>query len=305
MASEAFREEVLPIKVLSGRPFRAIPVLSSRVKFQRPPFRIGKPSLIAGLELDIPGFAQHPVEILEAKLSLSNGVVDSLDSKEIQKLPILCHPRDSIVHLYSVSPNMSGDGEAPLPHASHFLEVTINVRVHVSDTCNPNVEIRFKANVDFSTSSRSTQASSKLSNAAASSGRSTGQLQTMPALQGAEGVSNDAKMGVIFQFNAQRDVHVGKPFKWEIFVINRSSRQRKLALTMLTKRKSSGEKRVSSMPASKNVTNKTVSVADSYVDNNFLYARTKSQAPESTQLICLNSDLRIGYVSSISHDFRC
>ena len=306
-ATEALQREILPINVVSRKPFRAIPALSSRVKFHRSPFRVGTPSLVAALELDIPTFVQHPIEIKDIRLHLANGVVTSLGDEKIQALPMLCNPRDSIVWLYSIKPSVASVGAVPAS-LSQALEVTINVLIHVSTLCRPAIEIRFKANADFSISlppsqaktAQSAQRNVKTTNLVPGAHAAPGQVQTAAALQGAPGVSNETKLGIVIQFSAQETVHVGKPFKWGIFVINRSSRQRKLGLTMLSKRKSGGEKRISSRPTSTNATatNKTGSVADPFVDDNLLYTMIKSQAPEFTPLVCLNSDLRVGYGSN-------
>lgn len=293
-AGGVLHQEILPIEVVSRRPIRAIPALSSRVRFHRFPFRIGQPSLIAALELDIPGFALHPIEILDAKLHLVNGTVSSLDDEELQGFPLFCQPRGSIVRLYSLSPITSSIG-TPFPNLSQTLDVTINVRVHVSHACYPRIEIRFKANADFRVSANADNNRTSLSNP---SNSKPAPVIPTPALQGAPGLRQEGDMGIIMQFNAPKEVYVGKPFKWDIFVINRSSGQRRLTLTMLSKRKSGGEKRISSRPTSINTTpgNHGASVADPFVDDNRLYTKIKSQAPEGTQLVCLNSDLRVGYV---------
>ena len=301
--TELPQQETLPIKVISRKPFRAIPALSGRVRFHRSPFKIGNPSLIAALEIDIPVFAQHPVEVGEIRLNLINGVVNSLQDEGTQKLPITCHPRDSLVRLYSISPNIATLGTPPASPV-HTLEVSINIQIRVSDVCQPQIEIRFKANADFSSAvgpsqSKSTQSdlpSNKSSNPTPRTDRATSQRQAGSALQGAPGVSEENRLGFVIQFSAKEAVYVGRPFKWEIFVINRSSRQRKLGLTMLAKPKKGGDKRLSSRPPSTNAiaANGAGSVAGCYVDDNLLYTMIKSQASETTPLVCLNSDLRIG-----------
>ena len=255
--------------------------------------------MIAALELDMPGFAQYPIEIFDTKLSLTNGSVTSLVKGEAQKLPITCHPRDSVVHLYSISPDVPASGQGSA-NASHSLEVTVSVRAHVSKVCNPRISIYFKAGVDFSGSPRATQGSNQRNDKGANQSTTltdgVSQGHTPAALHRDQMLSDQDRMGILFQFNAPRDVHVGKPFRWEIFVVNRSSRQRKLALTMLSKYRSAGEKRISGQPSSMNTSTagKTISIADAFVDDNLLYAKIKSQAVEPVQLICLSSDLRVG-----------
>ena len=300
--------------MLSRKPFRAIPALSSRIKFHRSPFRVGTPSLVAALELDVPAFSQHPLEIKEIRLTLANGSVTNLGDEKYPALPILCSPRDSIVRLYSIKPSATSIEAVPT-NLLHSLEVIINVLIHVSDICRPAIEIRFKANADFSISLppshnktvQSAQRNSKSTNLVPGAHATPSQAQATAALQGAPGVSSETKLGLVIQFSAMETVYVGKPFKWEIFVINRSSKQRRLGLTMLSKRKSGGEKRISSRPTSTNATatNQTGSVADAFVDDNLLYTMMKSQAPDFTPLVCLSSDLRVGYAPCILTGSSC
>ena len=256
--------------------------------------------MIASLELDIPAFAQHAVEIVDVKLSLLNGIAKSMSEDQVPKLPIVCQARDQLVCLYSLTPSMASLGLPSQPTAQS-LDVIINARVMMSESCHPRVEVRFKANVDFvpppkpgiSKAAQPVQQTSKPVNFPAGSDKLLDQPGTTPEDSKAP---TQEKMGIVVKFTAKGEVYVGEPFQWEVFVINRSPNQRKLGLAMLYRRKSNGEKRLSSRPTSVNApaANNKDSTADGFVDDNLLYTMIKSQAPEATQLVCLNTDVRIG-----------
>ena len=293
---DSVRQQTLPIKVVSRKPFRAIPALSSRVRFHRPSFNIGNPSLLAALEFDIPAFAQRPIEIVSATLNLGNGVIKSLGEGGTQELPIVCHARDSIVRLYRISPSVSIPG-TPSTNSPHSLEVAVRLRVAISDLCRPNVEIKFKASVDFSTSNiahatktRSLERANKPTSILPTPNNVSSSLQSSNLNLDSENAS-----GIVLQFKGAEKVFVGKPFKWEVFVMNRSSRQKRLGFTMLSRKKTVGEKRISSRPTSNsNSANKTESVASPFVDDNLLYTMMRSHALDSPQIVSLDSDLQVG-----------
>jgi hypothetical protein len=294
---ESLRREAFPLKVITRRPCRAIPVLSSRIKVQKSPFRVGMPTMIAALEMDVPAFAQHPIEIVDAIVTLTNGIVYDMSEGQTPKLPMVCYAKDQLVCLYKLSP--SSDYVLSNQPDPQTLDVSIGVRVMVSDECHPQVKVRFKANVDFSTPSgqhtkqQSIQSGNKPPNILSSTVKQEDQL-----MQTAGDVSKTAHehMGVIIKFTAKGEVYVGEPFQWEVFVINRSGKQRRLGLSMLYKRKTGNEKRISSRPTSinANTSKKMESIADAFVDDNLLYTMIKTHGSEATQLVCLNTDVRIG-----------
>lgn len=61
--------ESLPVTTVARRPFRAIPALSSRVRFHSSPGAHSPSKAIAVLELDALKFGQHPVEVTKIHVS--------------------------------------------------------------------------------------------------------------------------------------------------------------------------------------------------------------------------------------------
>ena len=297
------RPAALPLKIVPRRPFRAIPALSSRIRYHRPPIFGSQAALIATLELDVPVFAQHVIEITNVKVSLSDGIVEDL-THGVLKLPLRCHARDNIFSLYTLRPDSTFMNTVVPSGTSRMLDVVIDARVLVSSICRPKIEIRWKANVDFSTPlnpnfrkpNQSLQRNNRptsLPTALTPSGQPSGITAAARDIPGALSVSD---LGVVISFSSRGDIYVGEPSQWDVFIINQSAKPITLGLAMISKLASDSSKGVPSRPesASANVTNGTGVFADAVVDDNILYASIKSHCSEATQLVCLNADLRVG-----------
>ena len=302
-AGRQLRPNVLPLKVVSRRPFRAIPALSSRIRYHRPPVLRSKTNMIATLELDVPVFAQHAVELISVRVSLTDGHVEDM-THGVLKLPLRCHARDNVVCLYSISPDNSSLASPSLSGTSRTLDVMINARVLVSSTCRPKIEIRWKANVDFATPLNPNYA--KPSQSLQRNSRPASLLTAMPPPSQRSSVtaiteeypdsSRVGDLGVVMSFTSRGDVYVGEPFQWDLFIINRYSKPRTLGFTMTPAQANDSSKRPHSRPESPPTSSvsKTSLYADAVIDDSLLHTAIKTHRSEATQLVCLNADIRVG-----------
>ena len=260
--------------------------------------------IIATLELDVPIFAQHAIEIISVKVSLADGVVEDITHGVLQ-LPLRCHARDNIVSLYNLYPDSSSVNALARPNAPRTLDVMIDAIVFVSSTCRPSIEIRWRANVDFSTPvnpnytkpDQSLQRSNRptsLPTTTVLSNQSNGMTAAAGDLSGALDMVGD--MGVVINITSRDDAYIGEPFQWGIFIINHYSKPRTFGLAMILAESNNGSKRVPSRPQSVSASganSKSLS-ADAVVDDNLLHAAIKLQRCEANQLVCLNADVRVG-----------
>jgi hypothetical protein len=94
--------------------------------------------------------------------------------------------------------------------------------------------------------------------------------------------------------NSDSPIYLGIPFSWSAFIVNRSDRPRKLAVMVIPKRRRI-EARVT-RPPSRNYasTRKEHKVADAVVDENIVYAMQRNSAVDSTEIVCMSSDIRVG-----------
>ena len=272
--------ESMQLTTIAPRACRVMPALSSRIRAQKAPFRSETPSMIASLEVDIPPFAPYPMKITGVDLTLAHGKVAEIGG-QLRNFPMALHARDQIVCLYSLLQDGQIEGKSFLP-----LQVTIDVSIDVSDNCHPRIQVKFQANVDFQGPKEE-----KVKHSQIAPGDqlvdSTSDIQTS---------TTDEKLGVVIKFTAKNPVYVGEPFYWDVFVMNRSGRQRRLGLSMLHKKRLGGEKFNPSRPLSISGGHRQPleTTASPFVDDNLLYTDMKNFHRDMTQLICLNTDLKIG-----------
>ncbi|KAL8681168.1 MAG: hypothetical protein Q9186_002700 [Xanthomendoza sp. 1 TL-2023] len=103
--------------------------------------------------------------------------------------------------------------------------------------------------------------------------------------------------GVTLTLTAPREVYVGQPFTWDVFLVNRSDHARKLAIVVIPKRKAAEHKsHLSKTSVSSNAASQRRGIvhADAVMDENRLYALHKSNSKDAVQIVCLSTDVRIG-----------
>ena len=89
-------------------------------------------------------------------------------------------------------------------------------------------------------------------------------------------------------------IRPGTPFSWSVFIVNRSDRPRKLAVIVIPKRRRT-EARVT-RPSSAGFAGPSSDhkVADAVLDENVVYAMQRNSALDSTEIICMSTDTRVG-----------
>ena len=315
------KSQVCPLKVVPRRAFRAIPALSARVRYSKSINLSSKPALIASLDIEIPSFIQYTVEIKSIKLRLPNGEAEDVTSRNGLKLPIKCRSRDNVIFLYRLLAGVSlTDGVIAASNAK-MLEISISAAVLVSDNCLPRIEMRWSTGVDFSTAlnpnfgapGQSMQRGNRPtslpsvnplnSNALLATRDEKRALDSEVAPE--QAMSSLSDLGLTVTITDIGKVYVGEPFRWEVLIVNRSTRPQKLAIVVTPKRKKEDIKRhVSRHSGSLSHDGKKDTVSGAIVDENYLYAMQKMDALEDAYLVCLTTDIRIGYVSILCFRLR-
>lgn len=292
------RPETLPLKIISRKAFRAIPALSARMKYHKAPTPspCNTPTVLASLDIEIPVFAQSVLELRAVTLKLTDGTATDLVAS-ILPLPLQCRPRDNTAFLYRLTPHHALP-EPPSASQARNLEVTISATVLVSALCRPQIEMRWRNNVDFSTAlnpsfgkpSQSMQRSNRPASLPGSAKASTESAENSAGAL--------AEMGITLTFSAAGDVRVGEPFSWDIFLVNRSAKTRKLVITVVPQRAyrttNRGNSRPPSSTSASQPDSKTTEVANPVTDENTLYTSLMTHGTEHAQLVCLTTDIKIG-----------
>lgn len=258
-------------------------------------------SLMASLDLEVAYITGCRLTVDDVRLSLRGGFVkpvsDENDVKHTHK------PGDQLTSLYVVTPDLAADGTPLLGSEGHLLNLEIKARVLVSEDCQPSVTIRWQTAVDFSIEQNAAlvKAAHRLSNPLASMSKhppadqsSMHELEGQPANR-----PQDDPIHVTLTMSGPPWVTMGKMFSWNIFIVNRSDRTRKLAVLVIPKRRREHD-RLRPLSSSSSIagyhSDWKDSLASAIVDENVIYARQKNGRTETADLICLTTDVRIGCV---------
>ncbi|CAO2650736.1 Nn.00g020280.m01.CDS01 [Neocucurbitaria sp. VM-36] len=296
------REMVRPIRNGQRPLFRVLPPLIWRMKYSRVQTSLNDLSLIASLDLEVAQFALYDVQISEVALKLHGGQVKPLSDQE--DVTTIHKPGDHLAYLFKISPDLSSDGTPLLGNKGHFLSLNIEAQVFMSRNCRPDITIAWKTPVDFTNEQTSNMIKAvrrlsslvpkpKAQNPDALPAHDTQTQQEQDTL------NND--INVTLTISGPPRVQVGEVFTWDVFIVNRSEKTRKLAVLVIAKRKrdyESHKSHPSTSSTSDPRTDKKELLATAVIDENIIYAKQKGARMETAELICLTTDIRLGQLSS-------
>lgn len=295
------------LRVIPQRAFRAMPALTARVRYSKSNICVGKPTVFASLDIEPAPFFDHNVIVTAIKMSLFEGSAMDLSSTHALKLPISCRPKDNPIFIFRLIPNRGPDDVSNPDSASRTLEIAVEANVVVSKTCRPRIEMLWKTAVDFSialnpsygapgqplqrlpmtpaATSQNEAPATALEADSADSGQNLGRKRT----------TSSSSLGITITFTAPSSVRVGEPFCWDVFIVNRSNKPRRLAITVVPKRKRGDYKGHLTRTSSSSIGGrKETGVADHVLDENLLYAIQRNAGREPPQIVSLSTDVKIG-----------
>lgn len=300
------------LKVLPQLPFRAIPALTARVRYSKSSAHVRNPTVFASLDIETAPFFDCKILITGIKMKLSDGSATNLSSDALN-FPILCRPKDNPIFLFHLIPHEKPYDSPNTSRTSNTLDIIVEANVVVSETCRPRIEMRWKAGVDFSISLNPSYGASGPSlqrrqrPASLLVTPATGNKSETPPPaheadpagivppHGRQLTTSVTDLGVTMTFTAPNEVKVGEPFCWDVFVVNRSDKSRRLAITVIPKRKRGEFKGHLSRPSSlSSGGRKEAGVADHVLDENLLYAMQRNVSKDPPQIVSLNTDVKIG-----------
>ena len=295
-----------PLKVDVPPAFRALPAISSRIRYQRPVQPSKDPSVIAHLDLETGPFSRSDVELTKVEVELPGGSAEGLSEAQIPTLPLRCSPKDKVVFLHRLTLNHFQRGSDT--GMARPLDIMVDAIVQVSQTCKPIIQMRWKTVVDFSASLN--QASSDAAHAMQQASKPT--TQQAPASftdrtgvsqsiqrggQGEirrQGVSIDS-LGVMMTFTAPSIVHMGEPFAWDVLVFNKSSDVQRLAIVPVPGsdvRHNRGHLANASSASIRSGEHN--GLASAVIDENILHAMQESSLSPPSDLVSLTSRVEVG-----------
>ncbi|KAF2748104.1 hypothetical protein M011DRAFT_401036 [Sporormia fimetaria CBS 119925] len=294
------KELVRPIRAGQRRLFRAVPPLIWRMRYSRVHSPMSDTSILASLDMEV-AHVPGKVTISDIALSLTEGSVKSVSDYAFGTSEH--KPGDQLTYIYRVSPNPVIDRSTAERSEGHILSLTITATVHLSSGYSPTVGIRWKTQVDFTADLNPTllKVANRLSNPITQQ-RKGHNPDALP--QGESDRSGDKAhsnpLDVVLTVSGPPQVCVGEGFRWDVFIMNRSDKTRKLAVLVLLKRKRDGEKHMS-RPSTASTEGKKVIltglVTSAVEDENIVYAKQKNARSELADLICLTTDIRVGHLA--------
>ncbi|KAK6335597.1 hypothetical protein TWF696_002364 [Orbilia brochopaga] len=276
----AAKESFSPLGYSSKRTFPIVPGLNFKLRGNKTPRRANTENLFAHLTLEVTPQLGCNFEIRDVVLECGGAIVSSMDASE-NSFPTVLQVMDEITFLFKI-PNKPSLSQ-PASLLKHLV-VKLKGQAMISDVCKPLISTHWETSIDFSsrhevnaaavtTTSHPNPPSLRLSTRPLSSGSNIGLAVAEP-------------MGLTITFTAMTlSVHPGDIFAWRVFVMNRSSRARRLALLVPPKRRKGEGKILPSVPHN---------MTEPVVEDAALYSSYKSQHLEAVELIPLVNDVRIG-----------
>lgn len=299
----ATRELVRPIRTGQRRLFRALPALIWRMKYSKSHQPLNNASLIASFELEVAHITGCRVKIENIHLSLKGGKVQAIT--DVQGSNVIHKPGDQFAYLYKLEPDLNLDGFPMLGSDGHTVNVTISAKALISSETEAKLAIEWKTAVDFlgDHNPNLVKAAHRMSNPVTQlHTKSTDPDSLLPQEPSAQGDDSQSKgINVTLTISGPPRVKVGEMFHWDVFIVNRSEKTRKLAIVTIPKRRRDYE-RHKSHPSTSSIgghrSEKKDLLTSAVVDENIIYAKQKSARIEAAELICLTTDLRIGHLAS-------
>jgi hypothetical protein len=314
-AIQASRELLRPLKNISRQSVRVFPAINARVRYSRPNTTPTNPSVIASLDVDITPFSNCEITLREVNLKINGGSVEDLNIVSGMTLPVTTLPQDDLTFLYRLLPD---DLDATNKSQVRILDISITATAIVSAVCQPQILMQWTTSLDFTPpvnpgfghatqpiqrphrpAQLSIGGGSAFETPTASSLAVT-RPDALPSIDVTTRHSRNssiADFGVTMTFSGPTDdipIYAGVPFVWSVFIVNRSDRPRKLALMVIPKRRRT-EARITRPPSTGyGGSRRDPKVADAIVDENIVHAMQKNSAVDSTEIVCMSTDTRVG-----------
>jgi hypothetical protein len=286
------REMARPIKTGQRPLFRVVPPLMWRTRFTKVHTSVSDLSLMASLDIEIASYTTFNAKIKKVEMVLEGGEMKDLTSLDSSTT---YSPGDLLSYLYKATPDLNAEGTPALGSQGHVLTLKIDAEIHVSDDCQPHVAIQWKTAVDFASEQQSNliKTAHRLSSASHAGSIKSPDAVSAPDAQEQSAPSN--AINVTLTISGPPKVQVGELFHWDVFIVNRSDKVRRLAIMVIAKRKRDAHRPTSSASSigGHGLDNKDL-LATAVLDENMVYGRQKGAKTESTELVCLTTDIRLG-----------
>lgn len=287
-----------------ARRIRVVSAANARIRYSRLNAFQKRPITIASLDFEVAPFLEYRLELTNSLLELSNGGVEDLAN---QDTPIPCRPRDTVTFMYKLYPSYGADSLSSSTTSNlGTIVISLTALIHLSSTYHATICLNWTTHVDFSTPVN------PMFGAPSQAMQRSNRPVSLPvrSRSGSNTTTHTAKFALsdaplVISFSGPSTVEVGRPFQWEVFIVNRGTKSQKFAIVAIPTRRraeisrhaakssSASSARDSGLSASRHTKE---DFATAVVDENVLLATQRSTGvgAAGTELICLSPDVRVG-----------
>lgn len=304
------------IRALQQLTLRIYPVIHTRIRFSRPNTSPASSAVVAMLEVDFTPHFDCEVVLDKIDLTVPDSNIENLNETAGLRLPLNCVSHDHITFLYHISPQKT---DVSLRNLTRELSISINATAHIEPgVCMAPLSMSWTTTLDFTTpvnpgfgppsagtgiqrAHRPSQLSISGQTVTPLKSPSAIRPDALPTLEAAttRAETSIQDLGITMSFTGPSEpVHPGDIFSWTVYVVNRATEKnalppRKLALVAVPKRRRH-EVRSVRPPSTTSRRKGEAEIADAVQDENILHAFQKNAIVDSTDVVCLSADTRVG-----------
>ena len=215
-------------------------------------------------------------------------------------LPATLQTGDRSTFLYKLTLPKDTTG-ASSHHPTRPSSVTFQIRAvaQISDTCSAQIQARWHGNVNFPAPQPTKTIPLRPQSVASNMGlpdlhsRPLSKRMSTATTRPLSGMTQVDSAGVTFAFAAPETVNEGETFHLDVFVVNRSTRKKRLAIVAIPKSaKSAQSQHTLRFP---NISRQdSHHTADAVLDDRIVYNMQDQREARMAEVVCLNADVRVG-----------
>lgn len=284
--------DVRPLRA-SSKLIPILPILVMRVA-STAAARMSEP--VASMDLELTRYVNCSVEIQDISVS-SNRLHAECLTESLQSSLVL-HPGDRSTLMYRL--RESGD-YAVLAQYEQTLEVEIHATVQLTDSCKPRLKAQWRGNVSpfFTKGSNHWRRPMSASYMPSQDNQGSRPVSKRISMTGRPLSAFGNDLGVTLSFTGPPSVKNGETFYLDIFIVNRSARRKRLAIIAIphtsksTQSSHSGHRPLSTSTSAQS---RSRDIAEAVTDSKSLFDSQHIRQHYVAEVVCLNADVRIGYV---------
>lgn len=269
--------------------FRAAPAFLWRIRFLRFPNLSETEAILACFDIEFTQYAAYNVSLDKVDLQLTSGHSEVVAAD----LPRICQANEQHTLIYKIFPQSSAEKAIDIAELQRTLTIILTSTVLVSKTCLPTVKIKWKTALELPPS-RPPSRAAPLSSISERAPPLSHDALIMTGHVAESDPSMDVADGVTLSITAPDEIVIGREFRWDVLVVNRSEKVQRLALVSMPRRRHQEIIPNLKRPGSSGTHSEKKDLAPTIVDENVLFAVHKNSILDPTELVCLTPDVKIG-----------